>query len=145
MTKLSIFELNDRLKADTLWLGDWPLCRVLLMNDAQFPWVILVPRRAGIREIYELDAADQVQLLHESSALGRALMADFGGEKLNIGALGNLVPQLHVHHIVRHAADPAWPGPVWGRVPAQPYAAAAADARIAQLRARLTAAFPLSV
>lgn len=131
------FELHPRLAADTLALGDAPLCRVLLMNDAQFPWAILVPRRAAIREIHDLDEPDQVQLLRESVALGRALMAAFAGHKLNLGALGNLVPQLHLHHIVRYPDDPAWPGPVWGRLPPRAYAADAAAQRQAQLRAAL--------
>src|SRR3546814_9922882 len=85
------------------------------MNDAQFPWLILVPRREALREIYELSLSDQQLLLRESSTLGLALMDMFVGDKLNIGALGNMVPQLHLHHIVRHVGDPAWPAPVWGR------------------------------
>ncbi|HUS25384.1 MAG TPA: HIT family protein [Candidatus Binatia bacterium] len=124
------FELHPQLAADTLPVGDAPLCRVLLMNDARWPWCILVPRRAGVREIYELSDADQQQLLRESSRMGRALMQRFDGEKLNVAALGNVVPQLHVHHVVRHAADPAWPAPVWGRPPAQPYEERAARERV---------------
>jgi len=138
------FTLHERLAADTLLIGDWPLSRVLLMNDAQFPWLILVPRRPALREIYELDEADQLQLLRESSALGRELMALYAGDKLNIGALGNLVPQLHVHHIVRRAGDPAWPGPVWGKLPPQPYGEAELAQRLGELRQRLAALFPLS-
>ncbi|WP_028081024.1 HIT domain-containing protein [Solimonas soli] len=139
------FALHERLAADTLAVGDWPLSRVLLMNDAQYPWLILVPRRAAVREIYELDEADQWQLLRESSALGRALMTLFPiGEKLNIGALGNLVPQLHVHHIVRWPGDAAWPGTVWGRHPPLPYAADVAAATVQQLRTRLAGPFPLA-
>lgn len=145
MSDIPPFELSPRLTADTLAVGDWPLCRVLLMNDVQFPWVILVPRRVGMREIFELSDADQLQLLRESSALGRALMALFPiGEKLNIGALGNLVPQLHIHHLVRWTGDAAWPGPVWGRLPPLPYPADVAEATLQRLRERLTAAFPLS-
>lgn len=115
------FELHPRLAGDCIPLGELPLCTLLLMNDAQYPWCILVPRRAGIREIYELNEDDQIALLRESSLLGRALIQAFGGTKLNIGALGNVVPQLHVHHIVRFEHDPAWPAPVWGRHPARPY------------------------
>lgn len=137
------FELHPQLLKDTLPVGDWPLCRVLLLNDAQYPWLVLVPRRAAVREIYELSEADQQQLLRESSTLGRALMALFPiGEKLNIGALGNLVPQLHVHHIVRWSGDAAWPGPVWGRHPPLPYSADVAAATLQQLRQRLAAALP---
>lgn len=115
------FELHPRLAADCFVLGDLELSRLLLMNDAQYPWCILVPRRPGLREIHELDEPDQVLLLRESVLLGRALMQAFGGLKLNVAALGNVVAQLHVHHIVRFSDDPAWPAPVWGRLPARPY------------------------
>lgn len=123
------FELNPRLAADSIAIGDWPLCRLLLMNDSQYPWAILVPRRAGLREAYELEAADQLQLLAESNHLGREMMRRFSGEKLNVAALGNMVPQLHLHHIVRHSADPAWPAPVWGKHPPVTYDAASLSAR----------------
>ncbi|HEX4873242.1 MAG TPA: HIT domain-containing protein [Nevskiaceae bacterium] len=128
------FTLHPRLAADTHWVADWPLCRLLLMDDAQYPWAILVPRRAGLRELYQLDAADRAQLLAESCALGEALMRQFGGHKLNVAALGNLVPQLHLHHVVRQEGDPAWPAPVWGRAPPQPYAEPALGQRLALLR-----------
>jgi len=118
---MAAFELDARLAADTLPFGDFPLCRILLMNDAQYPWWILVPRRVGVREIYELNDTDQSQLLRESVLFGRALMQAYSGEKLNVAALGNVVPQLHIHHVVRFRGDPAWPAPVWGRAPAQPY------------------------
>jgi diadenosine tetraphosphate (Ap4A) HIT family hydrolase len=133
------FELHPRLAADTFTLGDFPLSRLLLMNDAQYPWCILVPRREGAREIYLLDAADQQQLLRESGQLSRAMMEAFQGHKLNVAALGNVVPQLHVHHIVRQPGDAAWPGPVWGRHPPRPYAAAERAALVAALRAQLPA------
>jgi diadenosine tetraphosphate (Ap4A) HIT family hydrolase len=133
------FELHPRLAADTFTLGDFPLSRLLLMNDAQYPWCILVPRREGAREIYLLDAADQQQLLRESAQLSRALMEACRGHKLNVAALGNVVPQLHVHHIVRQPGDAAWPGPVWGRHPPRPYAPAERAAIVAALRARLPA------
>lgn len=131
------FELHPRLAADTSFILDAPLSRVLLMNDAHYPWVILVPRRPGIREIYELDAADQYALLRESSALGRALMELFAGDKLNVAALGNVVPQLHVHHVVRRQDDPAWPAPVWGKLPPRPYEASERAARLRELQATL--------
>lgn len=115
------FELHPQLAADCRVLGDLPLCRVLLMDDALYPWTILVPRRAGLREIYQLQAADQEQFWRESGVFSKALMELFAGEKLNVAALGNMVPQLHVHHIVRRAGDAAWPKPVWGQVPRQPY------------------------
>lgn len=115
------FDLHDRLAAESFWLGDFPLCRLLLMNDAQYPWFILVPRRPGVREIHELASGDRSQLWRESDALARWLMAQFRPDKLNIAALGNLVPQLHVHHIARFSSDAAWPAPVWGKLPSQPY------------------------
>ncbi|MDX5298341.1 MAG: HIT domain-containing protein [Gammaproteobacteria bacterium] len=115
------FQLHERLAADTVYVANWPLCAVLLMNDAQYPWVILVPRRAGLRELHELAPADQQQFLRESCHLGAHLLADLGGDKLNVAALGNLVPQLHIHHIVRRVGDAAWPAPVWGRHPPQAY------------------------
>lgn len=136
-TMATDFELHERLAADTIALGDWPLSRVLLMNDAQYPWVILVPRRAGIREIYELDPADQQALLQESVRLGREMMQLFRGHKLNVAALGNVVPQLHLHHVVRRQDDPAWPAPVWGRLPPQPYGEDALAQRVGLLRERL--------
>ena len=132
------FVLHERLAADCLVVGDWPLCRVLLMNDSNFPWLILVPRRPNLREIYELNAADRAQFLAESCALGEALMQQFAGDKLNVAALGNMVPQLHIHHIVRKVGDAAWPAPVWGKVPAVPYAPAAAEALLKTLRAKLS-------
>jgi len=116
-----VFELHPQLAADTHLVGDLMLCRVLLMDDASWPWLILVPRRAGIREIYELNDADQVQLVRESSQLAATLLELFKPDKLNIAALGNVVPQLHLHHIARHTYDAAWPSPVWGRLPRQPY------------------------
>lgn len=115
------FSLHPQLAADCTVLADAPLSRLLLMNDAQYPWLILVPRRAGLSEIYELDLAGQHQLLAESVELGRAAMQAFGGDKLNVAALGNVVPQLHLHHVVRRIGDPAWPAPVWGRHPAVSY------------------------
>ncbi len=118
------FTLHSRLAADTFVLGEFPLCRLLLMNDRQYPWFILVPRRTDLREIYQMSEADQQQFWRESALLSQAAMAAFGGHKLNVAALGNLVPQLHVHHVVRYEADPAWPAPVWGKLPPQAYAEA---------------------
>ena len=132
------FELHPRLAADTWRLADWPLSCLLAMNDAQFPWCILVPRRANLREIYELDDADRAQLMRESMDLGRAMMQAFGGYKLNLGALGNVVPQLHLHHIVRLQTDIAWPAPVWGRQAALPYDPAGQRTFVERLSAHLT-------
>lgn len=102
-------------------MGELPLSTLLLLNDSRYPWFVLVPRRENITEIYQLSEADQQKLLQESSRLGRLMMEGFNGDKLNIGALGNLVPQLHLHHIVRFKGDEAWPGPVWGVGMATPY------------------------
>jgi diadenosine tetraphosphate (Ap4A) HIT family hydrolase len=137
----SSFALHPQLAADTVVIGDWPLSLVLLMNDANYPWLILVPRRNEIREIYQLAESDQIQFLRESSALGEALMKEFSADKLNVAALGNMVPQLHIHHIVRFAADIAWPKPVWGAHPAQPYPQEELDKRVVQLRKLLNTLF----
>lgn len=131
------FELHPQLAADTVLVGDLPLCRLLLMNDRQYPWTILVPRRAGLREIYELHESDQLRFWRESAQLSQTLMTAFGGDKLNVAALGNMVPQLHIHHIVRFKGDPAWPAPVWGKHPAQPYETSALNERLQQLRTLL--------
>jgi diadenosine tetraphosphate (Ap4A) HIT family hydrolase len=131
------FVLHAQLAADCFSIGDAALCRLLLLNDAQYPWLVLVPRRAGMREIYQLSSGDQMQLQHESVHLGRSLMQLFGGDKLNVAALGNVVPQLHIHHIVRTLDDAAWPAPVWGRLPAQPYTPQARAERIALLQSAL--------
>ena len=109
-----MFELHSQLQKDTLPLGRFSLCRLLLMNDANYPWFILVPERENVREIHELGDADRHQLWEESVELSRVLTTLFKPDKLNIAALGNQVPQLHVHHIVRYTHDPAWPQPVWG-------------------------------
>ncbi len=128
------FTLHPGLAADCAAVGDLPLCRVLLMRDRNYPWLILVPRRSGLRELHELSEPDLVRFWSESTRLGRTLLAHFGGDKLNVAALGNQVPQLHVHHIVRFKGDPAWPRPVWGVVPVIPYSTAECDALCATLR-----------
>lgn len=125
------FQLAAALNNDCFVVGDLPLCRVLLMNDRQYPWFILVPRRADLREVFQMSVADQHQFLKESSWLGERLMQHFHGDKLNVAALGNMVPQLHVHHVVRFQHDVAWPKPVWGASPAVAYAAEEVDALIA--------------
>ncbi|UZE98015.1 HIT domain-containing protein [Alkalimarinus alittae] len=118
------FNLDERLRNDTVKLASWPLSDVLLMNDSQYPWVILVPRRKDASEIYQLSDVDQRQLLQESVFLGQQIMAVYAGHKLNVAALGNVVNQLHVHHVVRFEGDAAWPAPVWGRHPVVKYSAA---------------------
>ena len=117
-----MFELHPRLKQDCIVIGGFPLCRLLLLNDSTYPWFILVPERADIREVHELTDDDQIRLIGESSRLSRWLAEEFRADKINVAALGNMVPQLHWHVIARHATDPAWPGPVWGKGPPKPYA-----------------------
>jgi diadenosine tetraphosphate (Ap4A) HIT family hydrolase len=97
------------------------------MNDCHYPWFILVPARTDIREIYELDQSDRRQLLDESCQLSEFLVEAYAGDKLNVAALGNQVPQLHLHHIVRYASDDAWPAPIWGKHPAQAHSPSAID------------------
>ena len=118
-----MFELHTGLRRDCFEIGKFPLCHLLVMNDANFPWFILVPARADVREIYQLGTADQQGLLRESSYLAQQLTLEFNADKMNIAALGNITPQLHVHHIVRYRSDLAWPKPVWGQQPATPYTA----------------------
>ena len=114
-------DIHPQLAKDCITLGRLRLCHLLLMNDCQFPWFILVPARADIREIFQLQADDRRQLLDESCLLSEFLMEAYAGDKLNVAALGNQVPQLHLHHIVRFATDAAWPAPIWGKQPAQAY------------------------
>ena len=114
-------ELHPQLQQDCLVLGRFPLSHLLLMKDANYPWFILVPDREGITEIYQLSENDQSQLLLESSFLAEFLMKRFNGDKMNIAALGNIVPQCHLHHVVRYHSDAAWPAPIWGKVPAKVY------------------------
>ena len=132
-----MFELDARLAADTLPVVDLPLCRVLLMNDCRYPWLVLVPRVAGACEVFDLGEPDRDRLWREIQLAGEALRTHFPGDKLNLGALGNLVPQLHVHVLMRRRADPAWPGPVWGHSAAQPYADAQANRTTDTLRTEL--------
>jgi diadenosine tetraphosphate (Ap4A) HIT family hydrolase len=134
------FQLDYRLRADTIAVEDWDLSRVLLMNDASYPWLILVPRRAGLRDFHDLAGPDLLRLTAEIVRASNKLIALFpdGGkpDKMNVAALGNQVPQLHVHVIARFAGDPAWPRPVWGAAPARPYDETALAERLARLRGR---------
>jgi len=135
------FVLHERLAADTVPLARLELSDALLMNDSRWPWVILVPRRADVTELHELSDADQVLLIREVTAVSRALTAAHAPDKINVGALGNLVPQLHVHVIGRTRDDEAWPGPVWGVGEAHPYGDAL-EATLAPLRQALSEAGP---
>jgi diadenosine tetraphosphate (Ap4A) HIT family hydrolase len=111
------WSLHPQLTQDTIDIGDLPLCRVLVIKDANYPWLLLVPRREGAVEILDLDEVSQAQLMTETSRVARALKEITKCDKLNIAALGNVVPQLHVHVIARRKNDAAWPRPVWGVVP----------------------------
>lgn len=130
-----MFELDHRLQNDCVEIGELMLNRILLMKDANYPWLILVPQRHNISEIYQLDEDDQEQLIWESSFVAERLMATFKGDKMNIAALGNVVPQLHIHHVVRKRTDAAWPNPVWGAVPARAYPRDGLRQRILALQA----------
>lgn len=132
------FSLDPRLAADTRPVISLPLCDVLLMNDARYPWLILAPRRAGAVEIADLPADDQITLWLEVNRAAAALRAVAPCDKLNLGALGNSVRQLHVHVVARCDGDAAWPGPVWGNGRAQRYAEASLSARLNALRQALT-------
>lgn len=136
-----MFVLDSRLQQDTVVVGDFPLCRLLLMNDSQYPWFILVPRREEVSELFQLDAADQRLLWQETTQLAEILKDTFAADKMNVATLGNVVSQLHMHVIVRRRADVAWPAPVWGRHPTQPYGQEAVEAIKAKLRLVLTKDF----
>jgi len=115
------FELHPRLAEDCITLGRFGLCRLLLMNDSHYPWLILVPEKPNLTEIYQLSPDERIQLTEESSLLAEALADLYRADKMNIAAIGNLVPQLHIHHIVRYQNDAAWPAPVWGKFDRIPY------------------------
>ena len=115
------FELHPDLKRDGILIGQFPLSLVLLINDSAYPWFVLIPQRSGIKDAIDLDAADYDQLSVESRLFSVALKQIFSAEKLNIAALGNMTPQLHVHHIVRSSSDAAWPNPIWGFQPLTAY------------------------
>lgn len=128
------FNLHPTLAADTFEIGQFNTCLALLMNNAALPWVILVPQRAGIRELYELNNQDQQQTFNESLFISEVLMQEFKGDKLNTAALGNMVPQLHLHHIIRYQHDPVWPNPIWGNLANKPYTAINRQQMLKKLR-----------
>jgi len=135
---MATFALHSQLAADGLFLVDWPLSQVLRMNDAAYPWLILVPRLTGAREIVDLSAADRVRLMDEIAWASQALKDLQQPDKINVGALGNVVPQLHVHVLGRFRGDPAWPKPVWGLAPPIRFEAADAAREIEIWRAALS-------
>jgi diadenosine tetraphosphate (Ap4A) HIT family hydrolase len=131
------FVLDERLAGDTLVIGDLALSRALLMNDARWSWLILVPRREGLVELTDLEAADRARLIEEAALAGRFLKTHAKADKINVGALGNVVRQLHLHVVARFVGDPAWPGPVWGLGAATNYDEAEARALIEVARTGL--------
>ncbi|MFW5443484.1 MAG: HIT domain-containing protein [Methylococcaceae bacterium] len=115
------FQVHPQLQHDSITIGRFSLSQLLLINDSQYPWFVLVPEVINTTEIYQLSEKKQRLLQHESSFLAKKLADHFNADKMNIAAIGNIVPQLHIHHIVRYKNDIAWPAPVWGRFDAVPY------------------------
>jgi len=131
---MTMFDLDPVLAGDTADIGMLGLCRVLLMKDSRYPWLILVPQQAALVELGDLARDDRVRLMDEIEAASTALAGLYQPEKINTGTLGNVVRQLHIHIVARNTGDPAWPGPVWGHSPALPYADEALKVRVAELR-----------
>ncbi|WP_421709194.1 HIT domain-containing protein [Algihabitans sp.] len=113
---------------------DWDLCRVLLMDDSHYPWLVLVPRRDGLRDFHDLEGADLQTATAEIVRASKVLESCFRPDKMNVAALGNQTPQLHIHVIARFQTDPAWPGPIWGKIPARPYDPAEREDLLVRLR-----------
>jgi diadenosine tetraphosphate (Ap4A) HIT family hydrolase len=137
---VSAFAPDPRIAADSHPVADLALCHVRLMDDARFPWLVLLPRRAGLVELTDLGRAERAALIEEIALASDALRACVPCDKINAGALGNVVPQLHVHVVARTRGDAAWPGPVWGSGPAQRRDDATREALIATLRAAMATA-----
>lgn len=131
------FQLHSRLQEDCILVGAFPLCQLLLMNDSQYPWCILVPQVPGLRELYELSPEQRQQFTEESCYLAQQLAGLYQADKMNIAAIGNMVPQLHIHHIVRYQTDKAWPAPVWGKFAAVAYTPEQLAERLGELRGAL--------
>lgn len=128
------FSLHPRIAADTVSVGRFPSVAVLLHRDARYPWVILVPEVEGIREIHDLSHELRHALLDHSCGVAEAMQRHFGADKMNVAALGNMVPQLHLHHVARFQGDAAWPGAIWGAHPPLDYASGELEARRGELR-----------
>lgn len=135
---MSDWVLDQKLADDSVFVVDWPLSQLRLINDSRFPWLVLVPRVSDIEEIFQLSDEDQQRLLQESSQLAKILSASYEADKLNVAALGNVVRQLHVHHIVRYVDDCCYPSPVWGVGEALPYKDIELQQRVDELRTALT-------
>ena len=134
------FTLHRQLEADTAFITDLPLSRALLINGSHYPWIVLVPRRANATEIYKLNHSDQTQLLSESAQICRVMEALFSPDKMNVAAIGNMVPQLHLHHVARFTSDIAWPAPVWGFAPSAAYDAKILESTVKRIRKGLESA-----
>jgi diadenosine tetraphosphate (Ap4A) HIT family hydrolase len=137
MAPTSTWSLHEQLQNDTIDIGDLPLSRVLVVKDAHYPWLMLVPRRPDATEVIDLDDVAQSQLMSEINRVGRALKETTKCDKLNVAALGNMVPQLHVHIIARRKTDAAWPRPVWGVMPPLAHDAAEVQLFISELRRKI--------
>ncbi len=135
------FVLHEMLQNDSILFAESNLNLLLLMNDSNYPWFVLVPKIDGIKEIHELTESNQIQLLKESSFLSKELQDFFRGDKMNVAALGNMCPQLHIHHIVRFKKDIAWPKPIWGLYTATPYQQNEIDSLKGKLNERLSTHF----
>ena len=137
-------KIHPQLLNDCQVLGRFKLCHLLLMLNANYPWFILVPDRENISELYQLTNTDQEQLIKESSLLGKSLMDIFNGDKMNIAALGNIIPQCHIHHVVRYRTDLAWPAPIWGKYLVKPYTKEEIESVIEKLKELDLACFKLA-
>jgi diadenosine tetraphosphate (Ap4A) HIT family hydrolase len=137
MTDSPQWSLHPQLEQDAQALGDLALSRLLISNDGNYPWLLLVPRRAGASEIIDLDAADQRQLMTEIAMVSGALKAITACDKLNVAAIGNMVPQLHVHVVARRRDDAAWPKPVWGAARARPWNPDARERLVTAMRSKI--------
>lgn len=135
------FQLHPRLQHDCIIIGSFELSLLLLMNDNHYPWFILVPQRADVSEIYQLNENDRQLLQTESCVLAQTLATVYHADKMNIAAIGNLVPQLHLHHVARYQTDAAWPAPIWGKFPATSYS----DEQIAKQKQLVQAALSPSL
>ena len=133
----NLFCLHPQLSRDCIVITDLPLCRVLLCNDKSYPWFILVPRIVDVTELYQLEWQDQQQFLRESALLSELLMVEFSGDKLNVAAIGNVVSQLHIHHIVRFKNDCCWPKPIWGQQALKPYSGDQSEDIIKRIQAKI--------
>lgn len=132
-----MFELNPRLKQDTVVVGQFHLCMVLLHRDANYPWCILVPKRVNLKEIHHLSEADRIQLIKESCHLSEVMTDIFAPDTMNVAELGNIVHQLHIHHVARYETDAVWPNPIWGAKEAVAYEESALAERLSRLHSSL--------